>query len=238
MSDGPLLVIEEGGEVHRLYLDSAVFGRSKTCDLSFDRAGVSRRHCEIVLRSDGALVRDLGSSHGTFLDGRRVQGESPVQCGQVVRLGPRGPRLRVMDARIGGAQIVDDEATRPVTPLDDVADEPTRAIGAVLQDVPPTETAERPAPVPPHVPQQELPEEAPDRTAGPGTAVALVPRRPAAAPLPDPAPAADADAAQGGSSRTPGVGRDLALGLVLGALAGAIVLVLIDVTPLRAALGL
>jgi len=97
-----LLVLQEGAEIHRLYLDSVVLGRSHGCDLSFDKQGVSRRHCEVVLRTDGVLVRDLGSTHGTFVDGNQVGGETLVHVGAVIRLGETGPRLRVLDARLAG----------------------------------------------------------------------------------------------------------------------------------------
>lgn len=50
----------------------AVIGRSKNCALRIASPEVSRRHCLVRLATDGAFVRDLGSSNGTFLDGRRI----------------------------------------------------------------------------------------------------------------------------------------------------------------------
>ncbi len=49
-----------------------VLGRSADVDVTIEDQWVSRRHCELV-ESDGMLVvRDLGSTHGTFVNGRQV----------------------------------------------------------------------------------------------------------------------------------------------------------------------
>jgi pSer/pThr/pTyr-binding forkhead associated (FHA) protein len=112
MSRDALLVLQEGPNVHRLRAPAVVLGRSHACDLEFDKKGVSRRHCEIVVRRDGVIVRDLGSTHGTLVDGSRISGEALVQRGAVLRLGSRGPRIRIVDARIGGIPVphaADDE---------------------------------------------------------------------------------------------------------------------------------
>lgn len=50
-----------------------VVGRHRRCDAQIDSARVSRRHCCLALDSDGVLVRDLGSTNGTWINGRRVE---------------------------------------------------------------------------------------------------------------------------------------------------------------------
>jgi adenylate cyclase len=49
-----------------------VIGR-KGADLDLRDASVSRRHCEISAADEKWIVRDLGSSNGTFLNGKRVE---------------------------------------------------------------------------------------------------------------------------------------------------------------------
>jgi predicted component of type VI protein secretion system len=49
-----------------------VVGRHQDCDVRVDSSRVSRRHCCLAICGDGVLVRDLGSTNGTRINGRRV----------------------------------------------------------------------------------------------------------------------------------------------------------------------
>jgi pSer/pThr/pTyr-binding forkhead associated (FHA) protein len=49
-----------------------VVGRHIRCDVRIDSSRVSRHHCSLALDRDGVLVRDLGSTNGTRINGRRV----------------------------------------------------------------------------------------------------------------------------------------------------------------------
>jgi FHA domain/Domain of unknown function (DUF1707) len=61
-------------------------GRSSSCQLVFDDDTVSRRHAELVLRDGAWHVVDLGSSNGTYLNGRRVN-DAEVRRGDELTLG-------------------------------------------------------------------------------------------------------------------------------------------------------
>jgi pSer/pThr/pTyr-binding forkhead associated (FHA) protein len=56
-----------------------VVGRGDEADIVVDDPGVSRRHAEIRVTADGprlqATLRDLGSTNGTLVAGRKVQSE-------------------------------------------------------------------------------------------------------------------------------------------------------------------
>ena len=69
-------------------------GRLPDQEVAIEHPSVSRRHAEVVLDEDGWVVRDLGSSNGTYLNGARL-GRHPhrVRPGDVVRVG--GQELRV-----------------------------------------------------------------------------------------------------------------------------------------------
>ncbi len=61
-------------------------GAHASCDLVVDDPTVSRFHCEITMGPQGAMLRDLGSSNGTVVDGVRVV-EAYLKRGSLLRLG-------------------------------------------------------------------------------------------------------------------------------------------------------
>jgi putative peptide zinc metalloprotease protein len=59
-------------------------GRAPGATLVLADPTVSRTHARI---SDGGVLEDAGSSHGTYLDGHRVTGPAPLHDGAKIRLG-------------------------------------------------------------------------------------------------------------------------------------------------------
>ncbi|OYW13100.1 MAG: hypothetical protein B7Z55_17420, partial [Planctomycetales bacterium 12-60-4] len=59
-------------------LPLTIVGRSPECHLKIASAQVSRRHCQLSLRTDGVYVEDLASANGTFLDGARLPSRTPT----------------------------------------------------------------------------------------------------------------------------------------------------------------
>ena len=51
----------------------SVVGRAPECVLRLDESGLSRQHARLVPTGDGVQVEDLGSTNGTFINGKRVQ---------------------------------------------------------------------------------------------------------------------------------------------------------------------
>ena len=48
--------------------ETTVFGRDPSCcDIALPGSHVSRRHAEIIIEEDHLIVRDLGSSNGTYM---------------------------------------------------------------------------------------------------------------------------------------------------------------------------
>jgi len=85
----PQLVIKSGSRAsQRIELMSGVIrlGRNPTNDFCFDDATVSGRHCEVVLEDSMVWIRDVGSTNGTFIDGRPVK-EAALLPGQTLHLG-------------------------------------------------------------------------------------------------------------------------------------------------------
>jgi hypothetical protein len=67
--------------------EGAVLGRSREADIQVDDQNVSRKHAE--LRPSGAswTVRDLGSTNGVKVNGRRIQGAQSLRSGDTITLG-------------------------------------------------------------------------------------------------------------------------------------------------------
>lgn len=61
-------------------------GRDASCTIRLDGSGVSREHAELYRQGPIYVVRDLGSTNGTWLGGRRVA-HAPVAAGSVLRVG-------------------------------------------------------------------------------------------------------------------------------------------------------
>ena len=75
-----------------------LIGRAPECTLVLDDDYASNRHARIFRREDEWLVEDLGSTNGTLVSGRRIEGSVPFRPGAQVRIGRteielrRGPR--------------------------------------------------------------------------------------------------------------------------------------------------
>lgn len=67
------LVSADGGKSHDLIKDLTLIGRDEDCDIRLEHKSVSKLQC-VVVKTDGVvLVRDLGSTNGTRVNGQRVR---------------------------------------------------------------------------------------------------------------------------------------------------------------------
>lgn len=64
-----------------------VIGRDPGAAISIDAPIVSRRHARIVVNGGGAMLEDLGSKNGTFIDGTRITAPTPLHDGSQIRVG-------------------------------------------------------------------------------------------------------------------------------------------------------
>jgi adenylate cyclase len=88
------LVATGGGQCFDLRAERPlVLGRALSSDLPVVDPTISRRHAELVSEAGGITVRDLGSSNGTFLNGRRVS-EAMAAPGDTITFGKVSFELR------------------------------------------------------------------------------------------------------------------------------------------------
>jgi pSer/pThr/pTyr-binding forkhead associated (FHA) protein len=67
------LVPLDNGPPLEITRDMTLVGRTEACDLRLDHKSVSKLHC-VLVKTDGLiLVRDLGSTNGTRVNGQRVR---------------------------------------------------------------------------------------------------------------------------------------------------------------------
>jgi hypothetical protein len=74
------------GAAHAVAAKTGI-GRTQDGELIVLASSVSREHAELVRRDDAWAIRDLGSRNGTFVDGTRVQGRTPLPGRSVVKIG-------------------------------------------------------------------------------------------------------------------------------------------------------
>src|SRR5262245_10178406 len=77
LTDGPNILLDK---------PILLVGRHPECDIRVDSRKVSRRHCCIAQVGEGLVVRDLGSTNGVRINGKRVQ-EGRLQPGDELTIG-------------------------------------------------------------------------------------------------------------------------------------------------------
>lgn len=63
-------------------------GRGDGCHIRPASLAVSRRHCVLLCRRGKLYVSACPTTNGTFVNGRRVEGEEQLQAGDRLQLGP------------------------------------------------------------------------------------------------------------------------------------------------------
>jgi pSer/pThr/pTyr-binding forkhead associated (FHA) protein len=99
-----LVILSEGmtGRSHELKVDKTTIGRVEDNTFQIAEPSVSSHHCEVLLRGNEVVVRDLNSTNGTFINGEKIT-EKAIKPGQTLRLGQIEIRLE-SDAPPGQAK--------------------------------------------------------------------------------------------------------------------------------------
>src|ERR1043165_9241665 len=181
---------ERGGQLQPEHgIERAVIriGRDKAeCQMIFDHPAwsmVSRRHAELRSENGRCVLEDLGSSHGTYVDGPPITQPTEVRAGSLMQFGTGGPATRLV--RI--------EQSPAVQPQPKPQPQPQPQPQPNPQPQPQPQPQPNPQPQPAPAPQNVKPQPAPTPTPQPPP-VQPKPAPPAPAGPEDRQPAARADA--------------------------------------------
>src|ERR1043165_9829319 len=85
------------GQVRIVRKEFATIGRQPSSDVPFDAERdleVSGRHAAVFVQGDRWMVRDLGSTNGTWVNDVRIRGDHTLTANDVLRFGAEGPQLQ------------------------------------------------------------------------------------------------------------------------------------------------
>jgi hypothetical protein len=107
-------VLDVEGVRHPIVKSRTVIGRGSDADITISDAGTSRKHVEILWDGERAMVRDMNSTNGTSLNGRKVA-EAALPPDSTVTIGRTDIVFRVVPQ------------TAPPIPRQSAAEAATRA---------------------------------------------------------------------------------------------------------------
>ena len=88
MSDLTLEIVEGPDAGKQIRLDGPIeIGRGEGAGLRLNDDQVSRAHARITPDPSGAVIEDLGSSNGTFLNHNELQGRAQASAGDEILIG-------------------------------------------------------------------------------------------------------------------------------------------------------
>ena len=88
--DYQLVVIRGRSSANSVKLQDGVTtaGRQDECQLRIKSSQVSRKHCQLFEKHGMLLVKDLGSSNWTFVNGKKIEGQRVMEPGDELGIGP------------------------------------------------------------------------------------------------------------------------------------------------------
>ena len=85
-----VLLLDGKATPHELTRFPVRLGRHPDCDVHLDSGMVSRFHAQLVRENDRFLLEDLGSGNGSFVNGKQLDANTPLELsnGDRIKLGP------------------------------------------------------------------------------------------------------------------------------------------------------
>jgi len=88
----PYLIVfvgQDSGKRYKIRQGTTTLGRSRKADITLDDERISRIHCAVEWKGDKIIIKDRGSTNGTYVDSKKVKRArlrrgAPLQIGQSV----------------------------------------------------------------------------------------------------------------------------------------------------------
>ena len=103
------------GQAFDLNKPVVTIGREASNDIVLEDPQVSRQHARLTLQGTSYMIEDLGSTNGSFINGRRVMTLTPLNPGDKLGLGDTVV-LEVQGGLGAGETVVGHGQPQPVTP--------------------------------------------------------------------------------------------------------------------------
>jgi len=145
------LIPLQGGTPIEVVKDLTLVGRKEDCDLRLDHKSVSKLHC-VIVKTDGLLLlRDLGSTNGTRVNGQRIRRAALLPNDQLtiagygfqVQIGNSELPAVAADQRTQNLEPGEiarlEAASGPAPVVDSALDLPAKPVKNVLPDAYPTD---------------------------------------------------------------------------------------------------
>ncbi len=133
-------------------------GRHDDCIIRIKSSQVSRKHCEILEAGGTLTVRDLGSSNGTFVNGKRILGQQGLKVGDELTVGSVTLRVATLGQPVaashpptgkpGDTAVVEAVAVEDEEEFEIEFDEGEPDATADIEAIPLADVGEAPAPAP------------------------------------------------------------------------------------------
>ncbi|MBM0105335.1 FHA domain-containing protein [Steroidobacter sp. S1-65] len=85
VAESNAVLIKVGNSREIALKPETVLGRQAECDVLLTEGHASRRHAKVLLAEGSYWLEDLGSSNGTFLNGKRITGRVRIASGDRLR---------------------------------------------------------------------------------------------------------------------------------------------------------
>jgi len=84
----PILIAQNGMLNSKQWLvdHEILIGREDCCDLMIDDRQVSRKHARIYQVEDGTFIEDLDSKNGTYVNHKKIEGNTQLHEGDIIQI--------------------------------------------------------------------------------------------------------------------------------------------------------